>query len=105
MEDAERLDMEKLGEGTWRVIAQFGFREDPDIRLILDLMGRRGLVVEAEQASFFTSKGEIVSITKPRGLGLRRKLFMWMLQNAPTVADYLRLPPDRVVELRTQLAV
>jgi K+ transporter len=36
---------------------------------------------------------------------LRRKLFIWMLQNSPTVADYLGLPPDRVVELRTQLAV
>jgi KUP system potassium uptake protein len=61
--------------------------------------------VDPELASFFTSKGEIVSVSKPRGFGLRRMLFMWMLQNAPTVADYLRLPPDRVVELRTQVAV
>ncbi|MDB5867620.1 MAG: hypothetical protein JWO70_5426, partial [Betaproteobacteria bacterium] len=37
--------------------------------------------------------------------GLRRKLFAWMLQNSPTVADYLSLPPDRVVELRQQVAV
>jgi KUP system potassium uptake protein len=105
VDDADRLEIEKLGEGTWRVIAQFGFREDPDAAVILEEMARRGLRVDPESASFFTSKGEIVSVTKPRGLGLRRMLFMWMLQNAPTVADYLRLPPDRVVELRTQLAV
>jgi hypothetical protein len=30
---------------------------------------------------------------------------MWMLQNSLTIADYLSLPPDRVVELRTQVAV
>ncbi|HYC48247.1 MAG TPA: KUP/HAK/KT family potassium transporter [Burkholderiales bacterium] len=31
--------------------------------------------------------------------------FAWMLQNSQTVADYLLLPPQRVVELRTQLGV
>jgi KUP system potassium uptake protein len=105
VDGAERLDIEKIDEGTWRVVAQFGFREDPDVGVILDEMARRGLRVDPELASFFTSKGEIVSVSKPRGFGLRRMLFMWMLQNAPTVADYLRLPPDRVVELRTQVAV
>jgi KUP system potassium uptake protein len=105
VDDAERLDMERLDDGTWRVIACFGFREDPDISTILALAARRGLHIDPETASFFTSKGDIVSVSKPRGFGLRRKLFIWMLQNSPTVADYLALPPDRVVELRTQLAV
>jgi K+ transporter len=44
-------------------------------------------------------------VTRPRGLGLRRKLFGWMLQNSATVADYLKLPPNQVVELGTQVAV
>jgi KUP system potassium uptake protein len=105
VEDAERLDIERLNEGTWRVSAQFGFREDPDIAKILELAARRGLRIDPETASFFTSKGELVFVSKARGFGLRRKLFAWMLQNSPTVADYLRLPPDRVVELRTQVAV
>lgn len=102
---SEGLDIEKFDRGTWRFVASFGFREDPNARCILDEMARRGLRVDEETASFFTSKGEIVSVTKPRGFGLRRRLFIWMLQNAPTVADYLRLPPERVVELRTQLAI
>jgi KUP system potassium uptake protein len=105
VDDEERLDIERLDEGKWRVSAQFGFREDPDVSKILKLCAARGLRIDPETASFFTSKGELVSITKPKGFGLRRKLFAWMLQNSPTVADYLRLPPDRVVELRQQVAV
>lgn len=105
VDDAERLDIDRLGDGTWRLIAQFGFREDPDIAKILELAGRRGVRIDPQTASFFTSKAEVVSVSKPKGLGLRRKLFIWMLQNSPTVADYLRLPPDRVVELRTQVGV
>jgi hypothetical protein len=42
-------------------------------------------------------------VSKP-GLGLRRKLFIWMLQNSTTVADYAT-SPDRVVELRVQVGV
>ena len=105
VDDAERLDIERLNKGTWRVSAQFGFREDPDIGKILELAAKRGVRIDRDTASFFTSKGEIVFVSKAKGLGLRRKLFAWMLQNAPTVADYLRLPAERVVELRTQIAV
>jgi KUP system potassium uptake protein len=103
--DDERLDIEKLDDGFWRVIAVFGFRETPDIATVLRLLGKRGLRIEVESASFFTSKASLVSVSKPRYFGIRRKLFAWMLQNSATVADYLQLPPHRVVELGTQVAV
>ncbi len=105
VDDEERLDIERLADGTLRLIVIFGFREDPDIAKILRLAARRGVRMDPEQTSFFTSKADVVSVSKPKGLGLRRKLFIWMLQNSTTVADYLRLPPDRVVELRVQVGV
>jgi KUP system potassium uptake protein len=105
VDDEERLEIERLDHGFWRVNAIFGFREQPDIATILRLLGRRGIRIDVEQASFFTSKAALVSVTKPRYFGIRRKLFAWMLQNSATVADYLRLPPHRVVELGTQVAV
>ena len=105
VDDLERLDIEKLDEGLWRVIAVFGFRETPDIATVLRLLGKRGLRIDVESASFFTSKAALVSVSRPRYFGVRRKLFAWMLQNSATVADYLRLPPHRVVELGTQVAV
>jgi KUP system potassium uptake protein len=106
VDDSERLEIDRSEGGLWRVNAKFGFREDPSIDQILALAARRGLHIDAESASFFTSKAEIVSVTKPRRFfGWRRHLFMWMLQNSPTIADYMRLPPHRVVELRTQVAV
>jgi KUP system potassium uptake protein len=105
VDDEERLDIERLDEGLWRVVAVFGFRETPDIATVLKLLGKRGIRIDVESASFFTSKAALVSVTRPRYFGIRRKLFAWMLQNSATVADYLRLPPHRVVELGTQVAV
>ncbi len=105
VDDHERLDIERLDDGLWRVIAVFGFRETPDIATVLKLLGKRGIRIDVESASFFTSKAALVSVSRPRYFGVRRKLFAWMLQNSATVADYLRLPPHRVVELGTQVAV
>ena len=107
VDDPERLDIERSDDAAvWRVNAKFGFREDPSIDKILELAARRGIRIDVETTSFFTSKAEIVSVTKPRRFfGWRRHLFTWMLQNSPTIADYMRLPPHRVVELRTQVAV
>ena len=105
VDDTERLDMERVDGGTWRLSAKFGFREDPNIDKILELAARRGLRIDVETASFFTSKADVVSVTRPKRFGWRRNLFVWMLQNSPAMADYLRLPPHRVVELRTQVGV
>jgi len=109
VEDAERLDIERIeqhpGGGTWRLNARFGFREDPHIDKILGLCAWRGLRFDLERTSFFTSKAEVVSVTKHKRFNWRRALFAWMLQNSPSIADYMRLPPERVVELRTQVGV
>jgi KUP system potassium uptake protein len=105
VDDRERLDIERLEEGRWRVVARFGFRENANITTILAIAAGRGLQVESDKTSFFTSKADVVFVSKAKGLGLRRNLFAWMLQNSPSIADYLRLPPDQVVELRTQVAV
>jgi KUP system potassium uptake protein len=43
--------------------------------------------------------------SQAKRFGWRRALFAWMLENSPSIADYLKLPPNRVVELRTQVAV
>jgi KUP system potassium uptake protein len=103
--DDERLDIERKDDGLWRVVARFGFRENANIDSILTLAAQRGLRIDRDTSSFFTSKADIVFVSRAKRLGWRRALFAWMLENSPSIADYLKLPPNRVVELRTQVAV
>jgi len=58
-----------------------------------------------DDTSFFTSKPVIVSVSKRGIFGWRRSLFGWMMQNSPSVADYFGLPPNRVIELGSQVGV
>ena len=105
MEDHERLTVEQGRNGIWRLIAHFGYREDPDIHMILRLARRLGLDIDEGDTSFFTSKPHIVAGAGHAAASLHRHLFGWMLQNSPTVASYMRLPPNRVIEIGAQVVI
>ena len=103
--DHERIEIERGRNGICRVIAHFGFREEPDITHVLHLARRKGLDIDPAATSFFTSKPVIVSTTRRGIFGWRRSLFGWMLQNSSSTANYFSLPPNRVVELGAQVAI
>jgi KUP system potassium uptake protein len=103
--DDERVELQRGNSGVMRLVARFGFREDPDVQKVLRLARRKGLELDVEQTSFFTSKPVIVSVSRRGVFGWRRSLFGWMMQNSPTAASYFRLPPNRVIELGSQVAV
>ncbi|MEI7444887.1 MAG: potassium transporter Kup [Burkholderiales bacterium] len=103
--DDERIELQRGNSGVMRLVAHFGFREDPDIRRALKLARRKGLELDLDDTSFFTSKPVIVSVSKRGLFGWRRSLFGWMMQNSPSAANYFRLPPNRVIELGSQVAI
>ena len=103
--DEERIQLQRSPSGVMRLIAHFGFREDPDIRRALKLARRKGLEIDLDDTSFFTSKPVIVSVSRRGLFGWRRSLFGWMMQNSPSAATYFGLPPNRVIELGTQVAI
>jgi len=105
LDDDERITVERGSNGVWRLVAGFGYREDPDIHLILRLARRKGLEIDEEQASFFTSKPHVVVGAGRKSTSLHRRFFGWMLQNSPSVARYLRLPPNRVIEIGAQVVI
>ena len=104
VEDEERIEVEMLvPQSVYQVVVRYGFMEDPDAMHVLKLLGQRGLRFEIEETTFFLGKSTIAR-AEHRGLFTwRREVFRWMQRNAPSAAEYFKLPPDRVIELGTQL--
>jgi KUP system potassium uptake protein len=103
--DHERVQIERGSNGLIRVRAEFGFREEADIGVVLRLLASRGLELDMDNTSFFISKPAIMT-NKASGLFVwRRRMFAWMLRNSAPVARYFNLPPNRVVELGAQVAL
>ncbi len=104
VDDDERIEIEMLvPQSVYQVVVHYGFMEDPDSMHVLKLLGQRGLRLDLAETTFFLGKSTIARAEKRGLFTWRREVFRWMQRNAPSAVEYFRLPPDRVVELGTQL--
>ncbi|HEX6899989.1 MAG TPA: potassium transporter Kup [Thermoanaerobaculia bacterium] len=99
----ERIEVEPLGKEFYRVIAHYGFMEDPSMPEILKLLGEKGIATETMATTFFLSRETLIPSKRP-GMALWREwLFTIMVRNAQRPSDYFRIPVNRVVELGMQV--
>jgi KUP system potassium uptake protein len=96
-----------LGQGCYQVVVRRGFQDSYDIADIARLLAaHHGLDVIVEQTSFFLSRQTVLRDAHPAGMARwRRRLFAWLLRNAQPAADFFRIPPERVIEIGTRIAI
>ncbi len=103
VQDDERIEIKTLGCDFYKLEAYYGFKEDPDVPALLEEAGRRGLVFEMMETSFFVSRETLIPTVSP-GMALwREKLFASMSKNAVKASEFFQIPTNRVVELGTQI--
>jgi KUP system potassium uptake protein len=95
----DRVKIEALDEGFWRVVVHFGFMERPDVPAALETVRNSRLRFEPMRTTYFIGR-ETILATKKIGLSCwRGSVFAWMTRNAGDVTSYFSLPPNAVVEL------
>jgi KUP system potassium uptake protein len=102
---AERVEVEALGRGFWRVTANFGFMNTPDVPKALALTDSHGLHIPVFETSYFLSRETVVPTPGGGMANWRERLFAAMSRNASGVVDFFRLPSNAVVELGTRVRV
>ena len=96
-------EVKELGHGFFQVRAAYGFMQTPNVLELLDLCGEKGLATNKADTSFFLGR-ETLLITQKRGMARWRKiLFAFMSRNARPANAFFQIPPNRVVELGTQI--
>ena len=103
--DSERLQVEDVGEGLYRLTLRYGFMEETDIPAALKQADMCGAPFQMMDTSFFLSRQTLIATAKPGMAIWRERLFAWMLRNAATPMVYFHLPPNRVVELGSQVEI
>ena len=101
----ERVEVQALAPGFWRVQVNYGFKNTPDIPQALELCKTRGLLINLFETSYFLSR-EIVVPTKGSGMAhWREALFAVMSRNSGSVAGFFRLPNNCVIELGARVQI
>jgi KUP system potassium uptake protein len=103
--ETERVVVEDLGDGFWRVVVRSGFLDDADVPLALTRAAASGLVVDPATASYFLGQ-DIVLPGGAGGLALwRQRLFAALHRSASSSIEFFHLPPDRVIQVGSQIAL
>jgi KUP system potassium uptake protein len=103
--DAKRLEISELGQGIVRVVASYGFQEQPDVPAALRLAAADGVNIDPERASYFLGHITLNPVDSEGMAFWRKRLFASMSKQSVRASSYLGIPSDRVVEVGTQVDI
>jgi len=118
IETMERVTVEKLEHGFYRITARYGFMETPNVPEILQRARESGVKARPNDTTFYLGRERIIIANgerkpdarrAPEDAGLprmarwRKKLFVIMSRNARSATEFFGIPPNRVVELGAQV--
>lgn len=105
VDQEDRVVVDDLGQGVYRITAHYGFMESPDMAKIIELLHKKGLPVDIYSTSFFLGRENLLATGSAPMAQWRKMLFIFMSRNAWNASSFFGLPPDRVVELGNQLEI
>ena len=103
--DGERIAIDQMDQGFYRVTARYGFMETPNVPQILSLCKLKNLDIDQHSASFFIGRETLIPSNKPDLNPLQEKIFLIMFRNASSPIQFFKVPPERVVELGVQFEI
>jgi KUP system potassium uptake protein len=101
----KRLEIEKLGAGFHRIIAHYGFMEEPNVPELLACAPLDGAPLDLQTTTFFLSRETVVPNRSSSMARWRQWLFALMSRNAQSASSFYRIPANRVVELGMQVEI
>ncbi len=102
---SEQVRVAPLGHECFQLSINYGFKDEPDVPAIMALCEAQGLKFEMMETSFFIARQTVISSPGAGMAPWREHLFVAMSRNARAAADYYQIPPNRVIELGTQVEI
>ncbi len=101
--NAERIKIEKLSQGFYRITARYGFMESTDVPGILARAREAGLDSKPLDTTYYLGREQLIPTGTTPLWKWRKKLFVFMSRNSRSATAFYGIPPNRVVELGAQI--
>jgi KUP system potassium uptake protein len=99
-----QLTMNPMGQGFFRIVANYGFMQSPNIPEILSVAAARGgVAIPPMETSYYLGRERLVLTGRAKMMKWRKSLFALMSRNARSATEFFQIPPNRVVELGAQI--
>ncbi len=101
----DRIKARELGSGFWQIEAHFGFAQTPNVPRELQRAKIPGLELDPSEISFFVGRANVKSSPRPGMARWRERLYSALTRVATRSPEFFRIPPDRVIELGTEVEI
>jgi KUP system potassium uptake protein len=100
--EAERMRIESIAPGMWRLVGRYGFMDQPDAQ---DLLLHSGLIYGIRDVTFFLGQEHLLVSDQSRVRRWRMFLFTFLSRMAQPAKNYFNIPPSRVMEVGIQVVL
>jgi KUP system potassium uptake protein len=97
------IDVRDLGNGFFRVVAHVGFMQTPNVPELLQRCEGHGIRTNPMSTTYYLGRETLLSTGTTKMARVRKHLFSFLSRNARPPSGFFSLPPNRVVELGTQI--
>lgn len=101
----QRIEVQDLGSGLYRMVGRYGFMETANVPKLLEEAGRHGLEFPVMTTTYFLGRETLIPSSRPGMARWREWLFSFMSRNAQSATTFYSIPVNRVVELGTQVEI
>jgi KUP system potassium uptake protein len=102
---AQRVEVERLGNGLYAATLHFGFMEEPDVPAALAGVRLDGRPFEPEATSYFVGRESILA-TELEGMPVPlERLYVLLHRGADSAARFFGLPADRIFEVGAHVEI
>jgi KUP system potassium uptake protein len=106
VEESERIQAEQLNDRFIKVVAHYGFKEQPNAPLALEkALAMIDQEYDSMSSSYFVSRERLIHTVGDGMAPWREKLFISMQRNTSPVSDFFQIPANRVVEMGSQIEI
>jgi KUP system potassium uptake protein len=103
IKDAERITIQRLTQGFYRITARYGFMESTDVPAILARARDAGIDNKPLDTTYYLGREQLIPTGTTPLWNWRKKLFVFMSRNSRSATAFYGIPPNRVVELGAQI--
>ena len=101
----KKIQTEKIDSGFYRIVARYGFMEDPSLATLFSLARDQGLDLDPRTTSFYVGRENLVVAGTSAMMRWRANLFIFMSRNAADVTSFFTLPADQTIEVGVRLEI
>ena len=104
LHDQPRIEVTALCPGVWSVLGHHGFMEDVDVpQLLRHAAASQQVPVPLDDVTYFLGRETFMATERGRMGRTAESLFAFLSRNATPADRHFKIPPERVVELGTQV--